>query len=147
MRIPPIHKQFQQVLSVYNKRDKEKLLLVALSQVFLAFLDLLGVALLGVIGALSVYGIQSKTPGNRINQILEITNLNQFNFQQQVALLGGIAAVVLIFKTVVSVILVRKTLMFVSRRGALISSNLIRDLFLGNARCARNKAKPPSFSL
>jgi ATP-binding cassette subfamily C protein len=129
MRIPPIHKQFQQVLSVYNKRDKEKLLLVALSQVFLAFLDLLGVALLGVIGALSVYGIQSKSPGNRINQILEITNLNQFNFQQQVAILGGIAAVILIFKTVVSVILVRKTLVFVSRRGALISSNLIRNLF------------------
>ena len=133
MRIPPIYKQFQQVLSVYNKRDKEKLFLVALSQVFLAFLDLLGVALLGVIGALSVYGIQSKSPGNRINQVLEFTNLNQFNFQQQVAILGGIAAFVLIFKTVVSVFLVRKTLLFVSRRGALISSNLVRDLFSKSA--------------
>jgi ATP-binding cassette subfamily C protein len=133
MRIPPVYRQFQQVLSVYNKRDKEKLFLVALSQVFLAFLDLLGVALLGVIGALSVYGIQSKSPGNRVNQVLEFTNLNQFNFQQQVAILGGIAAFVLIFKTVVSVFLVRKTLLFVSRRGALISSNLVRDLFSKSA--------------
>ena len=133
MRIPPLYGQFQQVLSVYNKRDKEKLFLVALSQVFLAFLDLLGVALLGVIGALSVYGIQSKSPGNRINQVLEFTNLNQFNFQQQVAILGGIAAFVLIFKTVVSVFLIRKTLLFVSRRGALISSNLVRDLFSKSA--------------
>jgi ABC-type multidrug transport system fused ATPase/permease subunit len=129
MRIPPVYKQFQQVLSVYNKRDKEKLFLVALSQVFLAFLDLLGVALLGIIGALSVYGIQSKSPGNRINQILELTNLNQFNFQQQVAILGVIAAFVLTLKTIISVVLVRKTLLFVSRRGALISSSLIRDLF------------------
>jgi ATP-binding cassette, subfamily B, bacterial PglK len=79
MSIPPVYRQFQQVLSVYNKRDREKLFLVALSQVFLAFLDLLGVALLGVIGALSVYGIQSKSPGNRVNQVLEFTNLNQFN--------------------------------------------------------------------
>jgi|688.fasta_scaffold30408_6 ABC-type multidrug transport system fused ATPase/permease subunit len=133
MRIPPIYRQFQQVLSVYNKRDKEKLFLVALSQVFLAFLDLLGVALLGVIGALSVYGIQSKSPGNRINQLLEFTNLNQYDFQQQVAILGGIAAFVLIFKTVISVFLVRKTLLFVSRRGALISSKLIRDLFSKSA--------------
>jgi ATP-binding cassette subfamily C protein len=129
MRVPPVYRQFQQVLSVYDKRDKEKLFLVALSQVFLAFLDLLGVALLGVIGALSVYGIQSKSPGNRVNQVLEFTNLNQFNFQQQVAILGGIAAFILIFKTILSVFLVRKTLLFVSRRGALISSTLIRDLF------------------
>ena len=82
MRIPTVYSQFRQVLSVYNKRDRKKLFLVALSQVFLAFLDLLGVALLGVIGALSVYGIQSKSPGNRINQILELTNLNQFDFLQ-----------------------------------------------------------------
>jgi ATP-binding cassette subfamily C protein len=133
MRIPPVYKQFQQVLSVYNKRDKEKLFLVALSQVFLAFLDLLGVALLGVIGALSVYGIQSKSPSAQVNQILEFTNLNQFSFQQQIAILGSIAASVLIFKTVISVYLVKRTLLFVSRRGALISSNLVRDLFSKSA--------------
>jgi ATP-binding cassette subfamily C protein len=74
MKTPLVYKQLRQVLSVYNKRDKEKLFLVAMSQVFLAFLDLLGVALLGVIGALSVYGIQSKSPGNRVNQILELSN-------------------------------------------------------------------------
>jgi ATP-binding cassette subfamily C protein len=43
--------------------------------------------------------------------------------------LGGIAAFVLIFKTVISIYLVRKTLLFVSNRGAVISANLIRDLF------------------
>ena len=116
-------------MSVYSKRDKKKLFLVALSQVFLAFLDLIGVILLGAIGALSVYGIQSKSPGDRTRQILELVNLNQISFQRQVAILGSITALVLIFKTIISVFLVRKTLQFVSRRGALISSNLIRDLF------------------
>jgi ATP-binding cassette subfamily C protein len=77
-------KQMSQVLSIYDKKDKEKLFLVALSQVFLAILDLIGVALLGVIGALSVYGIQSKSPGNRINQLLELINLDQLNFQKQI---------------------------------------------------------------
>ncbi len=124
-----LFKQMSQVLSIYNKRDKEKLFLVALSQVFLAILDLLGVALLGVIGALSVYGIQSKSPGSRVNQLLELINLDQLNFQRQVAVLGAIAAFVLIFKTIVSIYLVRRTLLFVSNRGALISANLIRNLF------------------
>jgi ATP-binding cassette, subfamily B, bacterial PglK len=122
-------KQMTQVLSIYDKRDKEKLFLVALSQVFLAILDLIGVALLGVIGALSVYGIQSKSPGNRVNQLLELINLDQLSFQRQVAVLGGIAAFILIFKTLVSIYLVKRTLLFVSNRGALVSSNLIRDLF------------------
>ncbi len=124
-----LFKQMSQVLSIYDKRDKEKLFAVALSQVFLAILDLLGVALLGVIGALSVYGIQSKSPGNRVNQLLELINLDQLNFQRQVAVLGAIAAFVLIFKTIVSIYLVRRTLLFVSNRGALISANLIRNLF------------------
>ena len=77
MRFLENYGQFQQVMSVYSKRDKKKLFLVALSQVFLAFLDLIGVILLGAIGALSVYGIQSKSPGDRTRQILELVNLNQ----------------------------------------------------------------------
>jgi ATP-binding cassette subfamily C protein len=122
-------KQMSQVLSIYNKRDKEKLFLVALSQVFLAFLDLLGVALLGVIGALSVYGIQSKSPGNRIAKLLDWVNLENLTFQKQVAVLGCIAAIVLIIKTLVSIYLVKKTINFVSLRGAIVSSNLLRNLF------------------
>lgn len=122
-------KQMSQVLSIYSKRDKEKLFLVALSQVFLAFLDLLGVALLGVIGALSVYGIQSKNPGNRISKVLEWANLGNLTFQKQVAILGCIAALVLIIKTLVSIYLVKKTINFVSLRGAVVSSNLVRNIF------------------
>ena len=122
-------KQMSQVLSIYSKRDKEKLFLVALSQVFLAFLDLLGVALLGVIGALSVYGIQSKNPGNRISKVLDWANLENLTFQKQVAVLGCIAALVLIIKTLVSIYLVKKTINFVSLRGAIVSSNLVRNLF------------------
>jgi ATP-binding cassette, subfamily B, bacterial PglK len=124
-----LFKQMTQVLSIYDKRDKEKLFLVALSQVFLAILDLIGVALLGIIGALSVYGIQSKSPGNRVNQLLELINLDQLSFQKQVAVLGGIAAFILIIKTMISIYLVRKTLLFVSNRGARVSAGLIRDLF------------------
>ena len=129
MRKLPIFIQINAVLSFYSKKDKKKLFVVALSQVFLAILDLIGVALLGVIGALSVYGIQSKSPGSRINQVLELINLDQLGFQRQVALLGGITALVLIFKTVISIYLGRKTLLFVSNRGAIISSNIIKDLF------------------
>lgn len=122
-------KQFRKSLSVYNKRDKEKLLLVALSQVFLAILDLIGVALIGAIGALSVYGIQSKSPGTRITNLLELTNLDELTFQKQIAVLGLSAAFILVFKTLVSIQLMKRTLLFTSSRGAKVSAELIKNLF------------------
>jgi ABC-type multidrug transport system fused ATPase/permease subunit len=121
--------QFKKSLSVYNKQDREKLFLVALSQVFLAILDLIGVALLGTIGALSVYGIQSKPPGERIANLLAITNLDQLTFQKQIAILGIVAAFVLVFKTIVSIQLIKRTLLFTSSRGAKVSAELIHNLF------------------
>jgi ATP-binding cassette subfamily C protein len=95
----------------------------------LAFLDLIGVALLGVIGALSVYGIQSKNPGSRISDLLDWANLENLTFQKQVAVLGCIAALILIMKTLISIYLVKKTINFVSLRGAIVSSDLLRNLF------------------
>jgi hypothetical protein len=38
-------------------------------------LDLLGVALIGIIGAIAIYGIQSKPTGNRVESFLEFINL------------------------------------------------------------------------
>jgi ABC-type bacteriocin/lantibiotic exporter with double-glycine peptidase domain len=121
--------EFKKTFSVYNRTDRKKLALVAFSHVFLAILDLLGVALLGIIGALSVYGIQSQSPSSRILELLRQFNLDQYGFQKQVAILGLIAAIVLIFKTIVSVFIVRKTLLYVSKRGAVLSNELIRNLF------------------
>jgi len=129
MRKEGMLKQFKKALSVYTKRDKKKLLFVALSQVFLAILDLIGVALLGVIGALSVYGIQSKSPGARMKKLLEFTNLDQITFQKQIAILGIIAAIILILKTIISINIIKRTLLFTSNRGAKISSELVKNLF------------------
>jgi ABC-type multidrug transport system fused ATPase/permease subunit len=122
------HKIFQ-ILSIYSKRDKKYLILIALVQVALALLDLIGVMLLGVIGSLSVYGIQSQSPGESINKILQLLNLQSFSFQNQVAILGIVAAAILILKTMISIYVIRKVLLFVSRRGALVSSNYIKNLF------------------
>lgn len=121
--------QLKKTFSVYDKTDRKKLTLVAISHIFLAFLDLLGVALLGIIGALSVYGIQSQSPGGRIMDLLKQLNLDQYSFQKQVAILGLIAAFVLIFKTLISIVIVRRTLLYVSQRGAALSNDLIRNLF------------------
>jgi hypothetical protein len=51
--------------------------------------DLIGVAVIGVLGALAISGVQSKQPEGAINTFLDFTNLNNLQFQVQVAILGS----------------------------------------------------------
>ena len=76
---------FIDCLSLLSRRDKIKVLFVFIIQVFLGALDLIGIALVGVLGALSINGIKSTTPGNRTAQILDFFQLGNSTFQEQVA--------------------------------------------------------------
>lgn len=114
------------VLHAIEPKDRKKVTFATASQILLSVLDLLGVALIGVIGALSINGIQSKKAGNRVVQLLEFLNLDDFTFQQQVAVLGILATAVLIAKTLLSIIISRRILNFLSSRGARISHKILK---------------------
>jgi ABC-type bacteriocin/lantibiotic exporter with double-glycine peptidase domain len=78
-----------------------------------------------VIGSLAITGVQGVAPGNRIYSVLSLLQIENFQLQTQATILGFSAASLLVLKTIFSVIFVRKTVFFLSRRSALISSNLI----------------------
>jgi ABC-type multidrug transport system fused ATPase/permease subunit len=115
-------------LSVLSKEQKRKVIFVAIIQASLSILDLIGVAAVGLVGALAVTGVQSKNPGDRVGQALEILKIQDFSLQNQVAVLAAFAAVLFTVRTVLSIILSRKILFFLSRCGALISGNLVEKL-------------------
>ena len=104
--------------------DRRKVSVVVVIQIILGGLDLLGVALIGVVGALAVSGVQSQKPGNRVSAVLNFIGLDGFDFQTQTALLGLTAGLILVGRTVLSVFFTRKALFFLGRRGASISANL-----------------------
>ena len=109
-------------------RDRAKVILVMGVQVFLGLLDLVGVAILGLLGALSLNGVQSRPPGDRVSYVLNFLGLLDRTFQTQAAVLAVVASSILIFRTVISIFLTRKVLFFLSRRGADVSATLIRKL-------------------
>lgn len=113
---------------VLSRSEKKKLISVTIVQVALGFLDLIGIALVGILGALAVVGVQSRDPGNRINSVLTLLNLENSTFQFQVAILGILAGLLLILRTLLSVIFTRKILLYLSLRGARISSDLISKI-------------------
>ncbi len=111
-----------------KSQDRKRVGLVVVIQVLLGILDLAGVALLGVLGALTVSGVSSQTPGNRVSNVINSLGLSNLTFQNQVALLGAIAGVLLIGRTLLSIFFTKRILLFLSRRGAAISSELVERI-------------------
>ena len=111
-----------------GSQDRKKLSLVILFQICLGFVDLVGVAVVGVLGALAVTGVQSQQPGTRISIILDFLQISNLGLQKQVAILGITSALIFVFRTITSMILTRRILHFLSNRGAAITSSLISKL-------------------
>ena len=116
--------QIYTCLSMLNPRTRRKLIQITFAQVFLGLLDLVGVAIFGLLGTLTITGLQSQNPGTRVSQVLQFLNMTQFSLQLQILLLGASATILLVLKTFASMIFTRKTIRFMSHQGAEISSGL-----------------------
>lgn len=112
-------------LRILSARDRKKIIAVIVIQISFGLLDLLGIALVGILGALAITGVQAKGPGNRVSTALQILQIEDQSLQSQATIVGLLAATLLITKTILSVIFVRKTVFYLSRRSADISANLI----------------------
>jgi ABC-type bacteriocin/lantibiotic exporter with double-glycine peptidase domain len=114
--------------SILTKIDRIKISILIFIQISLSFLDLAGVAIIGMIGALTVNGSASREPGNRVSRVLEFLNLENLALPQQVAILGLAAAALLILKTLLTIYLTRRTMFFLGNRAALLTKDLIYRL-------------------
>ncbi len=112
-------------VGVLSRQDQRKVVLISLVQIFISFLDLLGVLVIGLLGAVAVGGIASSKPGNRVSEALRFLHISEMSFQTQVSILGALAVVLLVGRTIFSIFFTRRILFFLSRRGASISANLV----------------------
>lgn len=113
---------------VLSPRDRRRVIAVILLQVLFGLLDLAGVAVIGVLGALTVTGIQSSSVGDRVFAVLKLLNIEQMSFQDQVLILGILAGVLLVGRTIFSIIFTRRILGFLANRGAQVAGDLISKL-------------------
>ena len=113
---------------VLSRSDQKKILLVMILQIAMGALDLIGVAIIGILGALAVSGVESRQPGNRVSFVLKLLHIDGLTFQNQAAILGASATFILTSRTIFSILFTRRTMFFLSRRGATISSHLVSKL-------------------
>lgn len=116
---------FSRAVGILSKSDKRKLASITIIQVLLGVMDLLGVMAIGLLGTLSITGIQSNTPGDKVSSILAMIGLSNSSFQTQASVIGLAAVSLLISRTVLSILFTRRILYFMSYRGAAISASLV----------------------
>lgn len=115
-------------LGLLTRRDRRLLVMAALLQVATAGLDLVGVLLLGLVGALAVTTVQSQPPPQIVTNISDSIGLEGMSSQALVAVLGGFAATVLLLKSSISSFITRRTFTFLANRQALVSERLAAEL-------------------
>jgi ABC-type multidrug transport system fused ATPase/permease subunit len=120
--------EIKKVLLLLEKKDRFKLFLVLIINTFLAFLDLFGVALIGITSAILIRGLQGLTAGDQVTRFLELLNLDGLPQRSLLLLLGGSAIFFFILKTILSVYFLRRTLRYMSIRNAQISSALVSKM-------------------
>jgi ABC-type multidrug transport system fused ATPase/permease subunit len=120
--------EIKKVLLLLEKKDRFKLFLVLIINTFLAFLDLFGVALIGITSAILIRGLQGLAAGDQVTRFLELLNLDGLPQRNLLILLGGSAIFFFIIKTVLSVYFLRRTLRYMSIRNAQISSSLVSKM-------------------
>jgi ABC-type multidrug transport system fused ATPase/permease subunit len=113
---------------LFSKEDRLKIMGSLFVQIIIGTLDLLGIALIGILGALAITGIQSGSPGGRVSQLLNFLRIDSLTFQQQTCVIAVLAVCILVFRTLVSIILTRMTLRFIARKAASLSSNLVGNI-------------------
>ena len=120
--------EIKKVLLLLSKRDRTRLVLVLGINTLLAFLDLIGVALIGVATATLIRGLQSLEVGDQVSRFLELLNLDGMPQKSLLITLVCSAVFFFILKTILSVYFLRRTFRYMSTRNAQISSSLVSKM-------------------
>jgi ATP-binding cassette subfamily C protein len=118
----------KRIFGLLTKKDIFKLRVLFVFQLISSLFDLIGIFLIGMIGSLTINGIQSKNQSPRIQSILKLINLENLSFQTQIGILGCLTALVFILRTFSSLYFTKLTLNFLAYRAAKISSELIKNV-------------------
>jgi ABC-type multidrug transport system fused ATPase/permease subunit len=116
------------LLGFLRSKERHKLVRLTIGQILLSVLDLVGLFLIGLLGALVISGVQSKNPIDSVVKLLNLLKLNELSFQAQSAILAVLSTTFFVLRTLLSVYFTRKTLYLLSESASFISNHLLVEL-------------------
>jgi ABC-type multidrug transport system fused ATPase/permease subunit len=118
----------RQALVLLPTSERRRLLLVSVVQMSLGILDLIGIALVGLVATAAVSGVQRTAWPGWMQSLLDPLGLGGLTNSQLVGLFGALAAIALIGKTAASAYMSRRVIRFLARQQADVSARLAREL-------------------
>jgi len=112
---------FFRSFKILDQHSRKKILVISALQIIVSIFDLFAVVTVGIIGTLSIFGIQSAEPSSKVQRLLRTLGIQDFNLQTQVALLGCFALLLFVIRTFVSIYFARRILYFLSNKAAELS--------------------------
>ena len=125
-KIPNSWTRYRDILSILNTSEKRKLKLFVGLQMSLSLLDLLGVALIGIIVAISTSNIRGLSQPALLEKI---PIFSTSTFYMQIVLLSLMALFFLIGRTVLSIVITKKVFVFFSNKSSEITTKLLSNIF------------------
>lgn len=123
-----LSKLFLRCFSLLSQRDRLLYVLAGAIQSFLIILDLIGLALIGIIVSIASTSVQGSQLPSIVNDLISTLNLTGTSPQMTAAVFGFSAAFLLVLKSLLSYYFNLKHLAFLARREAGISAKLTQKL-------------------
>jgi ABC-type multidrug transport system fused ATPase/permease subunit len=115
-------------LNLLAKRDRKLLVLITAAQMSTAFLDLVGILMIGLVTALSLSVMSSIPQPAVVQRALEASGLDSADTVMVALTLAVAAGVLLITKSALNMFLTKRILRFLANRQALVSGRLAAGL-------------------
>lgn len=115
-------------LRLLDLRDRRLLWVATTLQMTIALLDFVGVALIGLAGALSFAMVAGQTPPRVVTALASRVGLGGLADGALLATLAAAAAMFLLAKSIVSPLLLARVFRFLARREAMVSGRLTKEL-------------------
>lgn len=115
-------------LRLLDRHDRPQLFLLMIAQMATALLDLVGVALVGLIGALAVIIVDGFAAPGRLTEVLSKVGLESTSPTSLITVFACVAAGALLAKSVISPLLMARVLRFLAGREVAVSTNLTSEL-------------------
>ena len=121
-------KSFRMCFALLSNSDKNKISFIFMLQIVLAIIDLLGLALIGLLASLTATGIVNQNPRGLTFELIKFLNLESLRLNAQILIFSFFALSFFTFKSISSIYLNRKIIFFMGRKSAEISSHLLLNL-------------------
>jgi len=112
-------------LLLLSSKDQKKLVVLIVFQIFLSFLDLVAIFILGIVSYLAISGVGVVPASNKILFLLKTSGLEGVAFQKQVLILATFGVTLFIFKSIITNLLSKKISTFLATRSARASNALL----------------------